>query len=268
MKKKKVMKMNYRNLFVAPFVVLLGLTSCKKNDENKVPIEIQPEVLNALFNNKYQGVLPCGDCSGIETIIALRADSTLSKLVFYKDKDSYPKNFDGTWKLKDSVFEVNFNGDKEFYKIKSDSLIARVGADLKEVKGKLAEDYLLALKQPLKWDEVTGIYISGDTLSESYKKFELQEVKKNDFRLMYTSITASDTCTFKARGIIDKMADEIIFPMKTIEKDLEGDLKIYFTEDFAHFKLNDLVDIPAQQFCDSISINLNGNFKQQSKSEQ
>lgn len=252
--------MKYRYLFIVPLIAVLGLTACKRKDENKIPIEIQAEVLESLFNNKYYGVLPCGDCPGIETTLALRADSTLSKLVFFKNKNAYPKQFEGSWKLRDSVFEVNFDGDKEFYKIKSDSLIARVGSDLKEVKGKLANDYLLALKQPMDWSDVSGFYISGDTSSSSYKTFNLEEVKKNDYRLTYTSVSPTDSCTFRARGVLDRLSDELLFPLKTIQKELEGDLKIYFTEDFAHFKLEDNIDVPVQQFCDSISLNLNGNY--------
>ena len=254
------MKMNYKSLLVVPLTVVLGFAACKKKEENKIPIEIQAEVLNALFNNKYQGVLPCGDCPGIETTIALRADSTLSKLVLFKNKNTTPKQYEGIWKLKDSVFEVNFSGDKEFYKIKSDRLIARVGSDLKEVKGKLANDYLLALKQPYNWDNAPGYYVSGDTLGNSYKTFNLEQVKENDYKLTYTAITPTDTCSFRARGILDKLSDELIFPLKTVQKELEGDLKIYFTEDFAHFKLDDAIDVPVQQFCDSIPLNLNGNY--------
>lgn len=255
--------MIYKNPLLAATVLLLAFTACKNKNDDKVPVIIQDEVLHTIFTNKYQGILPCGDCPGIETTLALAPDSTVSKMIFYQDKSKQPALLLGSWKRKDSVFEINLDGSKEFYKINTDSLMARVGSDLREVKGKLAQEYLLHLKQPTDWSQAEGKYLLGDSLSVQYKQFNLEKIKENDYKLTHTTISPLDTCTFIARGLISRTTNELIFPMKTINKELNGDLKIYFTEQFAHFQIDDAIETSEQAFCDNQTVNLNGNYKKQ-----
>ncbi len=253
--------MNFRNPFLLSTLILATLSSCKEK-EVVAPVVIQTEVLDSLFSQKYYGLLPCGDCPGIETTLGLNADSTLTKTVFYRSKGEDLEQYIGTWKLKDSVFEVKFDGNKEFYKIKSGSTLARVGADQTEVKGKLANDYLLTLKQSLILEDILGMYIQGDTLNEHYKTLNIKEIKKNDYQLTYAAISPTDTCSFKVRGVVDLKNQELSFPIKTAKKEVNGDLIVMFSDEFAHLKTKDLENKDdLLQLCDSIPVQLNGKYK-------
>lgn len=253
--------MNFRKPFLLSTLILATLSSCKEK-EIVAPVVIQTEVLDSLFSQKYHGLLPCGDCPGIETTIGLNADSTLTKTVFYRSKGDDLEQYVGTWKLKDSVFEAKFDGNKEFYKIKSGSTLARVGADQTEVKGKLADDYLLQLKEPLILETLLGTYIQGDTLKEHYKTLNIKEIKKNDYQLIYAAISPTDTCSFKVRGVLDAKNAELNFPLKTAKKDIKGDLIVMFSDELIHLKSKDLEnEDDVLQLCDSIPVQLHGMYK-------
>lgn len=237
----------------------LAFMSCK--NEGITPVEIEQEIKDSLFSNRYHGVLPCGDCPGIETTLVLHADSTLTKTFLYQSKQQQPTTINGTWKLKDSVFETNFDGNKEFYKIKNGTLIARVGSDHKEVKGKLAQDYLLHLQEAPTLDQFLGSFIQGDTLSESYHKVAIREIKKNDLEFVLTSVSPNDTCTLKLRGVENLTNHSLKFPIKTGIKNEEGNISVYLSEAYLHLlKDNSTTGDSLLHLCDSLPVNLNGGY--------
>ncbi len=213
---------------------MLTLASCKKDAEKKIPTVIQPEIMDSIFSNRFEGVIPCPDCPGIETTLAIHADSTLNKIVYYQDKQELPQQYSGTWKLKDSVFEANFDGNKEFYKIKKGSLLARVGSDRKEVIGKLAQDYLLERAQQIVLDSLSGTYVKGDSLSEPYQVLHLKHLKKDHFELKIILTGKERTAEFSANGTYNKENNQIEIPLKDAYPDLLGTLLIQFSKGKIH----------------------------------
>lgn len=224
------------------FIVVLSiltLSSCKKDPEKSIPIVIQSQVMDSIFNHAFEGVIPCPDCPGIETTIAIHADSTLNKTLYYRDKEDFPQYSQGTWKLKDSVFEANFDGSKEFYKIKSGDLLARVGSDRKEVIGKLAKDYLLTLKPKVVLDSLAGVYTLGDSLSNPYIVVDLKHLKKNNFEVKISLSSKEKTAEFLANGIYNSDNNQIEVPLTPAYPDLKGVLTVQFSQSKIHIGTKD-----------------------------
>ena len=152
-------------------IIVFFFTACKNEKEDIVVIE-QP-LLDTIFCNTFEGIIPCPDCPGIESSIRIYKDSTISRTIYYQDKNELPTTKVGTWKLKDSVFTATFDREKLFYRIKDYNHLLRVGSDLKEVKGEFAADYILhkkieSLKQ-LNTYKSTMLFVSdhGESLGEN-----------------------------------------------------------------------------------------------------
>lgn len=251
------------NLFIVVCSVFT-LASCKKDPEKNLPIVIQTEVMDSIFNHSFEGVIPCPDCPGIETTLSILADSTLNKTLYYKDKQEFPQYYAGTWKLKDSVFEANFDGSKEFYKIKSGSMLARVGSDRKEVSGKLAKDYLLTLKNKVVLDSLSGDYTQGDSLSNPYKVLNLKHLKKNQFEVKITMTSTDHSAEFLATGTYIPESDQIEVPLSPSYPDLLGTLLIQFSQSKIHLSPKEKTETKElESFWEGNSISIGGTYNKQ-----
>lgn len=210
------------------FFIVLLFTACKK--DNKVAIVIAQPLLDSIFCNTYEGTIPCPDCPGIETSIRVYKDSTISRTIYYQDKNELPTTKVGTWKLKDSVFTATFDREKLFYRIKDYNQLLRVGSDLKEVKGELADDYILHRKRKFNPENIEGTYTVGDTLNLS-NKLKIKHLKKDNYNLEFTFYNKLDSitnCTTNLNALLDK-GNQL---NATLNND--GNLRIIFTKKEAH----------------------------------
>lgn len=97
------------------------------------------------FSGKYSNVIPCADCPGIETTVSFNADSTFIENMKYLERNSSFSDT-GRWRIANKIITVSFpskSSKQRFYRIKSDSVIAILDADKKEIKGALTNNYLL-----------------------------------------------------------------------------------------------------------------------------
>lgn len=97
------------------------------------------------FSGKYSNVIPCADCPGIETTVSFNADSTFIENMKYLERNSSFSDT-GRWRISNKIIMVSFPSKSSlhrFYRIKSDSVIAILDADKKEIKGALTNNYLL-----------------------------------------------------------------------------------------------------------------------------
>ncbi|RRA96472.1 copper resistance protein NlpE N-terminal domain-containing protein [Paenimyroides viscosum] len=217
--------------FNKAFIVILLMyffSACKKDD--KVAVIIEPAMLDTIFSNTFEGIIPCPDCPGVETSIRIYKDSTISRTIYYEAKNELPLTKVGTWKLKDSVFIATFDREKLFFKIKDHNSILRVGSDLKEVKGELAPDYVLHKKDKFKFSSIEGDYTVGDTLN-LFNKLNIEHLKNDKYNLHFTFYNKLDSltnCTTKLNAILDNS-----YQLNAALKP-DGNLRIVFTKKEAH----------------------------------
>ena len=108
----------------------------------------QQKSLSKTFSGKYSGVTPCADCPGIETTVAFNTDSVFIETLNYLERNSSFSDT-GKWSISNKVITVTFPGksSERFFLIKSDSTLAMLDADKKEIDGNLAEKYILKKKE-------------------------------------------------------------------------------------------------------------------------
>ena len=218
-------------------LIVATITACSKKEQEKKPVYIQPALLDTIFNNTFEGVIPCPDCPGIETSIRIYNDSTISRTIYYQDKNELPITKIGTWKLKDSIFQATFDREKPFYKIKSPNQILRVGSDLKEVEGDLAIQYVLTKAKPLNLDKINGKYIVGDTLN-LFNELRIKHQKKDLYTLEikhFNKLDSVNNCLLNLKASLGK-DHQLSVPMN----DKNGRLKVIFTKKEAHLLYEDI----------------------------
>jgi len=207
---------------------MLSFSACKK--DSKPVVHIAQPLLDTIYTNTYEGVIPCPDCPGMESSIRIYNDSTISRTIYYEGKNELPTTKVGTWKLKDSVFIATFDREKLFFKIKDANRILRVGSDLKEVEGEFASDYILHKQKKFSYNDLEGVYTVGDTLN-LYNKLEISHQKKDNYTLALSYVNKLDSltnCSTKLKAVLDK-SYQLNAPLKD-----KGNLRVIFTKKEAH----------------------------------
>lgn len=89
------------------------------------------DIILANWPGYYTDTLPCADCSGIETTLWVRSDSSFVLQQRYLDRDSIPVGTIGEWHVVDlpagqegGLLTVGYAGDKpEFYRYTAEGLL-------------------------------------------------------------------------------------------------------------------------------------------------
>src|SRR5688572_21155199 len=92
-----------------PFAALLLLASCgdpAPATDTTVPAKdtLAPVAVN--WTGYYTGTLPCADCSGIETTLWVRSDSSFVLQQKYLGRDSIPTGTFGQWHVVQGLMTV------------------------------------------------------------------------------------------------------------------------------------------------------------------
>lgn len=242
--------MNITNGLCCVFASSILFTSCFFNSKEKPPVVINPSLLDTIFSNTYQGVIPCPDCQGIETNIQIFNDSTITRTVYYNGKNEFPQSKLGTWKLIDSVFEATFDREKLFYKIKDFQTILRVGSDLREIKGKIASNYTFNKVSKFSSKAILGTYQMGDSV-KGFKKLTISNLPKSNYQLTFEKKSISDTlqnCTFDLKASFNNL-HHLQSDLKNLKDSLEGTLQVVFTNSGAHLFVKDFKADNDTLFC-------------------
>lgn len=228
-----------RYAILTAFLGVFFLTSCEKKPQ--VEVHIAPEVMDSIYNNIYAGVLPCPDCEGIETYIKIHRDSTISRYFYYKNKNRLPELKIGTWTRNDSIFTAEFDREKLFYKLKNGHTILRVGSDLKEVKGRLAEQYIFKITPPVSAESFLGEYILGDTL-QKHRRLLITKTSKEDILQLGFSLYDSNDSIVCNKNILSHFTKEkaLETDLSKLSDSLSGKLKVLFTMEEAHVFFDNL----------------------------
>lgn len=140
-----------KKLFFIVSVILLivGINACKSNKtiENSAIAQINSSQLPSDWVGVYSGIIPCADCSGIETQITLNSDNTFKITSKYLDEEEVVSIHTGEiqWS-KDGKSIALSELDKEAfpsqYKVEKNALI-QLDLEGNIITGELASNYIL-----------------------------------------------------------------------------------------------------------------------------
>lgn len=244
-------------------ITTFSLFSCTNKDKEKKPVIIQQEIFDTIFNSKYEALIPCPDCPGIETTLRFYSDSTIVRTTYYEDKNQFPETKFGKWKRQDSIFIATFDRDKLFYKIKSGAQILRVGSDFKEVEGELAKGYTFKRIENFDKDVVLGKYLIGDSLAD-FKEIQIFKTNKDTYSINFIGAQKTDStryCQYQLKGTFNDY-DELIVDLKKVNDTLKGELKLTFTKKEIHALYDKISRDSLPNFCkNQIFIPMEGSYK-------
>jgi heat shock protein HslJ len=132
--------------------LILGIIACSSDkQENTVSSDDEPVNADAAHNSQnsldwagvYKGTIPCADCPGIETRIALKYDGTFERSVRYLEKEegSFTDEGDFTWDETGSNITLTGENTQE-YKV-GENMLFHLDQEGNLISGDLAEKYQL-----------------------------------------------------------------------------------------------------------------------------
>lgn len=130
--------------FLASLLIVAATAACVP--VTSAPVEKIASQVTPVFGT-YAGVLPCADCSGIETNLTLSADGTYSITETYQGKGK-PFVTKGTYSLDKSGTKVTLidkddKGEHRSFKLGKNSLTS-LAMDGSVITGDMAAMYVLA----------------------------------------------------------------------------------------------------------------------------
>lgn len=142
-----------KNLFFWGVAALLfGLVSCKpgnKNTETSENDQMIETVQAPAFDKAgiYYGVLPCADCSGIETTLELMSDQTYKLTQVYQEKEDGRFESSGTimWDAASNIVTLGEGEDMTKWLIEGDK-VTMLDKEGNKPVGELADQYVLTKK--------------------------------------------------------------------------------------------------------------------------
>lgn len=140
-----------KKVFLSLALVATVLVSCNQKKETSNGVETTTEVVAetdaTVVVGNYEGVLPCADCEGIKTTVALNADNTYEIISVYLGEKGKGEEFKeaGTWTLTNNVITLKDNAQAEVAKKLAvvDNAVKYLDLEGNEVTGALAEHYVL-----------------------------------------------------------------------------------------------------------------------------
>jgi heat shock protein HslJ len=144
-----------KNLFFYGSIVLvIGIMSCKfQQSETNANTDNATEMLNAVDHSKnsldwagtYTGVIPCADCSGIQTTIELTENETYKLVQTYLDKEDGHFDSSGkfTWNQEGNTVTLGKGDDMMQFQV-GEGMLIMLDREGNEITGDLAENYILA----------------------------------------------------------------------------------------------------------------------------
>jgi uncharacterized lipoprotein NlpE involved in copper resistance len=133
---------------------LLVFSSCSEKTPERTAIPAKTEVTAAAardnsqssldWSGSYKGVLPCADCSGVETEITLSKDLTYIAKFKYIGKSEAVISESGTFNWDQAGAKITLKGPKSntLYKVGENHII-QLDVDGNEISGELANNYIL-----------------------------------------------------------------------------------------------------------------------------
>ncbi|MDN3677516.1 copper resistance protein NlpE N-terminal domain-containing protein [Flavobacterium paronense] len=137
-------------------LIFVCLFSCQQQSKNKADSKtdsIKNEVLNSHnaknsldYIGTYKGILPCADCQGLDTEIAINENGTFSIKTKYQGKGDkvFVQKGHFTWNKKGNIIVLTDikNGPNQYFV--AENKLIQLDISGKKISGNLAEDYVLS----------------------------------------------------------------------------------------------------------------------------
>ena len=144
-----------------PLLLILLILSCKnetnkefnkntkttktKNDHYTVASKAHNSKNSLDYHGIYKGTIPCADCEGIKTAIALAKDGSYVRTIQYLGKEIGGTQSSGTysWNSKGSVIKIVFtSGETQLYQV-GENVLFHLDRDGNKIESNLADRYKL-----------------------------------------------------------------------------------------------------------------------------
>ncbi|MFN3757475.1 MAG: copper resistance protein NlpE N-terminal domain-containing protein, partial [Flavobacterium sp.] len=115
------------------------------SDSTSVVIDHHTSQLSLDYLGTYKGVVPCADCAGIETTLALVDETNYELKMLYLGKSKTPFEYKGTYAWKEdgsTIVLSNLDGGTNQYKVVENGLI-QLDLQGNRITGELGRKYLL-----------------------------------------------------------------------------------------------------------------------------
>ena len=123
---------------LAASLILISCINNKANADMESTVDRSRQKYN--LSGRYEGDLPCADCSAISTTLVLNKDRTYSLHYRYIGKSDELFHKDGIWRVDSDI--LHLESEDYNYKIEGDRL-SQLDLSGKEMTGKLAGKYIL-----------------------------------------------------------------------------------------------------------------------------
>lgn len=216
-----------RTAFVLLVSGLLFLTSCKKETTE---ISTKEQTKETSFSGMFSGTLPCADCMGISTSITFKPNGKLVKGTMYLDSDDTCVNENGTWSKNDSIVEVKVGKNPiEYYAIQSNTSIAKLDQNKKQITGALSKNYILNKTEIISSKAIKGEYVDDIKKIGYYQTLSIKAINDSiyDVNITFKGLTKKG-CTFKGKGQL--INNQIDIQLKNIFPELKGTMTIQFKD--------------------------------------
>ena len=133
-------------------LLLITIIGCQKNtavDDKAVDTDAVNAKISGEYIGTYKGILPCADCHGLETEIAINENATFSKKTKYQGKGDkiFVQKGHFTWNKKgDIIILTDKNGPNQY--LVGKNKLTQLDSSGKIFADNLADEYVLS-KQPL-----------------------------------------------------------------------------------------------------------------------
>lgn len=138
-----------KNLFILLFGFTFIFGGCQNEKKQEIQIKVDSHTSRTSVDwaGTYTGLLPCADCSGIETSLQLNNDNEFVLRQRYLDSNEGVFEEKGifTWDETGSNITLQIEGeDSKFHQYKvGENILFKLDADGKRIEGDLSEYYEL-----------------------------------------------------------------------------------------------------------------------------
>lgn len=158
------------------FILLLAFASCQNkkesNQESKIySIADYPKSNNnQAFIGTYIGVLPCGDCEGMETKITINENNTYTKSVHYLGKGDkiFEQKGGFSWNTLGNVIQMTDIENAPNQYLVTEGKLIQLDLEGSIIEGALAKEYVL-IKQPETLTNLESVHPNTDKINLNNK---------------------------------------------------------------------------------------------------
>jgi len=134
-------------IMVCAISMFMGFNACKsKNSVVEGDLSSQNSQNSLVWAGTYMGVVPCADCTGIETRVTLNRDGTYAMVLRYIDRDGiFETKGSFVWNEAGSAVILTDSKDKTVTKYAvGENKLTQLDKEGKVISGTLSNNYVLA----------------------------------------------------------------------------------------------------------------------------